>query len=722
VQQDATGRVHFKVADFGIGAVLAERELAEQARRPTSRGEMLTTGMRGACTVLYASPQQRKRFAPDVRDDVHALGVIWHQLLSGDLTEGPPTGEAWKRRAIAQGMPLGLVDLLVSCCEREPEDRPENAAALATRIADLLPKAAPLDRTPEPTKAQPAEALPSPELRAPQPAPPPNRAPESRQAQHTSARETDMTIPIAETSPSQPPTVSPGLAQPSRASPYEQQIAEAVEQWRTRGDTRAFFQQHGPRHAADWQAAAATGDVNAQWLLARCLQEGAGVAQDSQAAVSLLRKAAESGIAVAQNDLGDCLFEGLGVQEDPAEAYHWYSRAADQGFGEAAKNLGVCYERGKGAMQDDAQALAWFRKAAEQRWAEAQLYVGQYVFNAEGPERDSTEAFRWFRLAAEQGLAQGQVAAGECYLDGDGVKQDELAAVVCFRRAAEQGEADGQYYLGVCYSAGTGVKEDAAEAVRWLQLAAEQDQEDALLALGEAQFILGKCYQEGRGVEKNQTQAEHWYRKAADQGHKKAKTALNRLRKDERDKQKTEASPVARAGGLHCWIYWDPEFAALNVSRGAVFVSADLGSFSVDVGDTLWLVTYRDGELSLTGKMIVGSVENRHGAESLWASRGLWDLQEWPPPFPVPSRAHPDNDFDYAKRRICVFAEAGTEQPFRIVPMGNAVSQLRFRSTGNDQLTMSGGRIVKPQEVVNPRRLTAESGAILQQLWAQAGE
>ena len=32
---------------------------------------------------------------------------------------------------------------------------------------------------------------------------------------------------------------------------------------------------------------------------------------------------------------------------------------------------------------------------------------------------------------------------------------------------------------------------------------------------------------------------------------------------------------------------------------------------------------------------------------------------------------------------------------------------------------VSGERIVKPQEVVNSRRLTLESGAILQKLWAE---
>src|SRR5262249_11288202 len=101
-------------------------------------GDLLTTGLRGAYTALYASPQQAAGRDPDPRDDVHALGVVWHQLLSGDLLKGRPGGDAWKRRLAGQGMPQRMVDLLVSCCETDPEDRPADATVLAEQIAEML--------------------------------------------------------------------------------------------------------------------------------------------------------------------------------------------------------------------------------------------------------------------------------------------------------------------------------------------------------------------------------------------------------------------------------------------------------------------------------------------------------------------------------------------------------------------------------------------------------
>ena len=56
--QRGTGGVRLKVADFGIGGLAASHALAESARTATGRGPWLTSAVRGACTPLYASPEQ----------------------------------------------------------------------------------------------------------------------------------------------------------------------------------------------------------------------------------------------------------------------------------------------------------------------------------------------------------------------------------------------------------------------------------------------------------------------------------------------------------------------------------------------------------------------------------------------------------------------------------------------------------------------------------------
>ena len=69
-----------RLADLGIGAVAAPQAATVQ-----------TTAMRGACTPLYASPQQMRGEPACPRDDVFALGVVWYQLLTGELADRPAT-------------------------------------------------------------------------------------------------------------------------------------------------------------------------------------------------------------------------------------------------------------------------------------------------------------------------------------------------------------------------------------------------------------------------------------------------------------------------------------------------------------------------------------------------------------------------------------------------------------------------------------------------------
>src|SRR5205085_3768981 len=113
-------------------------------------------------TPLYASPQQTSGRAADPRDDVYALGIIWYQMLTGDLNAGRPGGAGWRRKALERGMRPELVDLLETCFEDDPNDRPRDAADLTERLKPLLaPVAAPKPPAPPPkSPAVPDDVLP----------------------------------------------------------------------------------------------------------------------------------------------------------------------------------------------------------------------------------------------------------------------------------------------------------------------------------------------------------------------------------------------------------------------------------------------------------------------------------------------------------------------------------------------------------------------------------
>jgi WD40 repeat protein/serine/threonine protein kinase len=134
IESTGDGPVRLRITDFGIGG-LGAGGLREPG---TSHGMPLTTAARWACTPLYASPEQLRGEPPDPRDDVHALGVLWYQLLSSDLASGAPTGLAWAEELRRRGMNDAMLHLLASCIEPVAARRPADATALAKSLQKHL--------------------------------------------------------------------------------------------------------------------------------------------------------------------------------------------------------------------------------------------------------------------------------------------------------------------------------------------------------------------------------------------------------------------------------------------------------------------------------------------------------------------------------------------------------------------------------------------------------
>lgn len=116
------GRPHVYVADLGVAGLLGD---------PAPVGE-------GPGTPGYAAPEQLAGAAPDVRQDLHAVGVVGLELLGlvsagGSLEPAP-------------GAPDRLVDLLLACACDDPAARPPTADL----VRDALTRCGPYPPSPYP--------------------------------------------------------------------------------------------------------------------------------------------------------------------------------------------------------------------------------------------------------------------------------------------------------------------------------------------------------------------------------------------------------------------------------------------------------------------------------------------------------------------------------------------------------------------------------------------
>ena len=121
---DSAGRRRCLLANLGLGHWIGG---ASQGRS------------RGPC----GSAEQLSEPLLQVGDDVYAIGMLWYQLLAGDLSLARPGGSSWRRRLVARGMPPRLVELLESCFDDDAHARPADCGVVAAAING---ETSPLDR------------------------------------------------------------------------------------------------------------------------------------------------------------------------------------------------------------------------------------------------------------------------------------------------------------------------------------------------------------------------------------------------------------------------------------------------------------------------------------------------------------------------------------------------------------------------------------------------
>lgn len=125
-------------------------------------------------------------------------------------------------------------------------------------------------------------------------------------------------------------------------------------------------------------SAASPASNNAQYQKAMCLKFGLGLAQQTAAAVSLLREVALQGHTEAQLALADTLQQGNGAEE--REALHWYERAASAGDSRAMSRAARLSQRlkEKGVAVDVVPNSSFFSDPEDQENMPAGYHCHRY--------------------------------------------------------------------------------------------------------------------------------------------------------------------------------------------------------------------------------------------------------------------------------------------------------------------------------------------------------
>ena len=152
---------------------------------------------------------------------------------------------------------------------------------------------------------------------------------------------------------------------------------------------------------SDLSARASMGNDHAQFYLAKRLQKGEGVAQNTQQAIQWYTRAAQQGVAPAQLNLAIMYLRGEGVRPNLQQAKGWLEKAAMSGDNRASYTLALLDEKQKNLVD----AYKWYDLAArdgmldEKVRTKARGKIGQLALNLSTSDiaNARSKADRWFQ-------------------------------------------------------------------------------------------------------------------------------------------------------------------------------------------------------------------------------------------------------------------------------------------------------------------------------------
>ncbi len=139
---DRRGRV--KVADFGLAKLVGQGNESAAGEMPAAGSSSLTEAGKVVGTPRYMAPEQAERpGGVDHRADIYALGVVFYQMLTGELP-GPRIEPPSHKVQVD----VRLDEIVLRALEKKPELRYQQASVLKTQVETIVTAAPNASRSP----------------------------------------------------------------------------------------------------------------------------------------------------------------------------------------------------------------------------------------------------------------------------------------------------------------------------------------------------------------------------------------------------------------------------------------------------------------------------------------------------------------------------------------------------------------------------------------------
>ena len=97
---------------------------------------------------------------------------------------------------------------------------------------------------------------------------------------------------------------------------------------------------------------------------------------------------------------------GIGIEENKNIAITWYQKASELNHKIAQYNLGWMYYHGEIVEQDYFNALKYYKLSANQGYKKAQFNIATLYLVGLGTSKDNLQAYKWFKISSMNGILQ----------------------------------------------------------------------------------------------------------------------------------------------------------------------------------------------------------------------------------------------------------------------------------------------------------------------------